>query len=345
MNTEAFLREVNALPGLSGNEQAVAQYIADAFRPLCDSVRIDALNSVIGRIEGHGPKVMLCAHLDEIGLMVSRIEEDGALRMRNVGGIDWRILPGMRMTVYGRETLMGVVGAKAPHLLSAADRKKNYTNEDLYIDLGMSAERVRSLVSMGDCVALEGGVTPLLNDRYAGKTMDDRSCVAILLRTMELLQRVDTNADLYFVASCQEEVGGWGAMTAGYGVDPDFGIVLDVTHAKTPGSPKLESFDLSSPTLAKGPYIHPFLLKKLVETAREQRVAVQDEVVPRSTSTDADDLEAVRGGVPCVLISLPVRYMHTSVETFDMQALEETARLLAAYCAAIDGSWRDQLWI
>ena len=345
MQTEEFLREVTALPGLSGNEQAVAQYVADAFRPYCDEVRIDPLYSVIAHIQGRGPKVMLCAHLDEIGLMVAKIEEDGALRVRRVGGVDPRILPGMRVTVYGREPMLGVVGAKAPHLLTDAERKKNYTLDELFIDMGLPAEQVRKAVNIGDCVALEGGYTKLLNGRAATKTADDRSCVAILLRTAQLLERMDTTADLYFVASCQEEVGGYGAMTAGFGVAPDFGVVLDVTHAKTPGVSDLDAFELDSPTVAKGPYLHPYLRQKLEDVAREQHVTIQEEIVARDTSTDADDLEAVRSGVPCVLLSLPVRYMHTSVETFDMRALEESARLLAAYCMAINDTWRDALWI
>ncbi|MBQ9197622.1 MAG: M28 family peptidase [Clostridia bacterium] len=345
MQTEEFLREATALPGLSGNEQAVAQYIAEAFRPYCDEVRIDALNSVIARIHGRGPRVMLCAHLDEIGLMIAKIEDDGALRVRSVGGVDPRILPGMRVMVYGRERLMGVIGAKSPHLLTAAERKKNYKMDEIFIDLGMSPERVRQMVSVGDCAALEGGYTKLLNGRAATKTADDRSCVVILLRTAQLLQRMDTTADLYFVASSQEEVGAYGAMTAGFGIDPDLAVVLDVTHAKTPGSPDLESFDIGSPTVAKGPFLHPFLREKMEEIAKAQNVTIQEEILPRYTSTDADDLETVRCGVPCALLSLPVRYMHTSVETFDMHALEESARLLANYCLAINNTWRDALWI
>ncbi len=345
MQTEDFLRKATALPGLTGNEGAVAQYIAEAFRPYCDDVRIDALYNVIGHIHGSGPRVMLCAHLDEIGLMVSRIEKDGALRMRSVGGVDPRILPGMRVTVYGKEKLMGVIGAKPPHLLTAEDRAKNYDRDDLYIDLGMSPERVNELVHVGDCVALEYAFTKLLNNRCATKTVDDRGCVAILLRTMELLQKMDTTADLYFVATCQEEIGSYGASTAGFGVDPEFGIALDVCHAKTPGAPELATHELGSCVASIGPYIHPYLRKKLGDVAKEINVELQTAVVPRYTSTDADDLSAVRGGVPTVLLELPLKYMHTSVETFDMHALTECARLLAAYCAAIDNSWRDELWI
>ena len=344
MRTEDFLRQVTALPGLSGNEGEVARFIAEAFRPYCDEVTIDPLNSVIGHIRGNGPKVMLCAHLDEIGLMVSDIEKDGSLRMRSVGGVDPRILPGMRVTVYGRERLMGVIGAKAPHLLSAADREKNYAREDLYVDLGMSAQRVRELVQIGDCIALEGGFTKLLNDRYASKTIDDCGCVAILLRTMEALQRIDTQADLYFVASCQEEVGSIGAMTSAYGIYPDFAVALDVNHAKTPGSPDLETFDLGSPLATMGPFIHPMLRRRLGEIAKENNITLQSAVAPRYTYTDADNIGLARDGVPSVLLELPLKYMHTSVETFDMHALTECARLLTAYCAAIDDSWRDELW-
>lgn len=345
MRTEDFLRHVTALPGLSGNEVEVARFIADAFRPYCDDVQITPLNSVIGHIQGSGPKVMLCAHLDEIGLMVADIEEDGALRMRNVGGVDPRILPGMRVTVYGQQKLMGVIGAKAPHLLTAQERTQNYAREDLYIDLGMSAQRVRELVHVGDCVALEAGFTSLLNGRYASKTVDDRGCVAILLRVMEALQKVDTTADLYFVASCQEEVGSIGAQTTAYGIYPDFAIALDVNHARTPGAPELATFELGSPAASLGPYIHPVLRKKLMDIASENNIDVQTSIVPRSTSTDADDIAIVRDGIPTVLLELPLKYMHTSVETFDMHALTECARLLTAYCAAIDDSWRDELWI
>jgi len=344
MKTEDFLREVVALPGVTGNEGAVALYIAKAFEPYCDEVTVDGLNSVIGHIKGTGPKVMLCAHLDEIGLMVSKIEKDGALRMRNVGGVDPRILPGMRVTVHGKETLMGVIGAKPPHLLTAADRAKNYNREDLYIDLGMSPERVNEMVQVGDFVTLECAFTKLLNNRYSTKSVDDRGCVAILLRAMELLQKTAHTADLYFVATCQEEIGSYGAATAGFGVDPEIGIALDVCHATTPGAPALATHELGSVVATKGPFINRYLRKKLDEIAHEINVEVQSGVAARGTSTDADSLGIVRGGVPTVLLELPLKYMHTSVELFDMHAVTECARLLAAYCSAIDESWRDELW-
>ncbi len=344
MRTEEFLRAVTALPGLTGGEGAVAAYIAEAFRPWADEVRTDRLNSVIARLKGDGPRVMLCAHLDEIGLMVTLVEKDGCLRLGNVGGVDPRILPGMRVTVYGRETLPGVIGAKAPHLLTDEEREKNYRREDLFVDLGLPCERVAALVRVGDAVALEARFTGLLNGRAATKTADDRACVAILLRAMQLLNKMRHTADLYFVATCQEEIGSYGALTAAFGIEPDFGVALDVCHAETPDAPKTRTHKLSSLVASMGPYVHPVLRKKLTDVAAEENIEVQTAVVPDRTHTDADNLAIAGPGVPTALLELPLKYMHTSVETFDLRTLEEGARLLARFAAAVDESLKEELW-
>ena len=142
MHTEDFLQEITRIRGLSGDEGLVSEYVSAQFAPFADEVRTDSLYSVIAHKKGKGPKVAFFAHIDEIGLMVVRIEDDGCLRLGNVGGVDPRILPGQRVTVCGREALPGVIGAKAPHLLSDEERKKNYRREDLYVDLGFPAEKV-----------------------------------------------------------------------------------------------------------------------------------------------------------------------------------------------------------
>lgn len=344
MQVDEFLRGAVALPGLSGAEGPVAEYIAAAFRPYCDEVRIDRLNNVIAHIRGEGPKVLFAAHLDEIGLMAVKIEEDGALRLGNVGGVDPRILPGMRVKVHGREEMMGVIGAKAPHLLSDKDREQNYRREDLYVDLGLPADRVRELVRIGDLVTLEARYTQLKNERVTTKTADDRACVVILYEAMRLLQGLRHKADLYFVATCQEEVGSYGAGMTGFSVEPDFAVALDVCHAVTPGAPPLSTHELSSLVASMGPFLHPVLRGKLMDVAKAQNIEVQTAVVPRSTSTDADNLNVQRGGIPTVLLELPLKYMHTTVELLDMKTLREGARLLASFAAAVEDSWRDELW-
>ena len=239
MKAEDFLREVTAIPGVTGCENQAAAYIAEAFRPLADEVTVTPLNCVIAHKKGPGPKVLICAHLDEIGMMVSRIEKDGCLRMQSVGGVDPRVLPGMRVRVYGKNGLLpGVVGATPPHLLKEADRKSNYTFETLYVDLGMPYERVIEEVRVGDIVCFEARYVELKNGRVATKTADDRACVAIMYRAMQLLQDMKHEADLYFVATCQEEIGSYGALMSGYAVAPDFGVAFDVCHADTPGAPR-----------------------------------------------------------------------------------------------------------
>ena len=237
MDVKKLLADVTALPGVSGHEAQVSAYFAEQFRPLVDEVTVDAMYSVIARKKGKGPKIMLCAHLDEIALMVTHIEDDGSLRLGNVGGVDPRILPASRVWVHGREKLFGTIGALPPHLMSAADRANNYTLDNLHVDIGMSAERAKELVRIGDLVTFDGPARELLNDQFASKTLDDRSCVAILLRAAEMLQKLVCDADVYFVCSSQEEVGGRGAMTSAFAIDPDLSVVLDVDFAETPTCP------------------------------------------------------------------------------------------------------------
>ena len=345
MNAQEFLRQVTALPGVTGNERAAAEYIADAFRPCVDEVRITPLNCVIAHKKGSGPRVMICAHLDEIGMMVSKIEEDGGLRLQSVGGVDPRVLPGMRVRVYAKEgVLTGVVGATPPHLLKEADRKNNYTFDSLFVDMGMPAEKVREKVRIGDTVCFEARFVELKNNRVATKTADDRACVAIMLEAAKRLQKMNHQADLYFVATSQEEIGSYGALEAGFELAPDYGVAFDVCHADTPGAPANSTSKIDSLVSSKGPFLHPYLEKKMEEAAEKNGVKLQIAVDPRYTATDADELSTVRAGVPTVLLSLPIKYMHTNVELLDMQALTEGGRLLAHYLADVDASWEDELW-
>ena len=345
MRIEDFLKEVTAVPGVTGNERAAAEYIAQAFRPFADEVEITPLNCVVAHKKGSGPRVLICAHLDEIGMMVSKIEEDGSLRLQSVGGVDPRVLPGMRVRVYAREGMLtGVVGATPPHLLKEADRKSNYNWDTLFVDMGMDAAQVRQRVRPGDTVCFEARYVEMKNDRVATKTADDRACVAIMLEAARRLEKMDHTADLYFVATCQEEIGSYGALISGFALAPDYGVAFDVCHADTPGAPKNSTSKITSLVTSKGPFLNGFLVKKLEEAARENGIELQVAVDPRYTSTDADELSVTRAGVPTVLLSLPIKYMHTNVETLDLRALKEGGRLLAHYLAAVEESWEDELW-
>ena len=345
MQPKEFLKEVTAIPGLSGNERKVAEYIRDKWEPLTDEVSITSTNSVIARKKGKGPSVVFAAHLDEIGLMVSRIEDDGSLRMVGVGGVDPRILPSMRASVLAENgRLTGVIGAKAPHLSTKEERSKNYSMEELHIDLGVDASKVKELVKVGDEVQLEWRFTELLNNRIAVKTCDDRACVAIIYRAMQLLQDMRHDADIYFVATCQEEIGALGARQTGYQIFPDYAVVLDVCHATTPDADPTRTHDLTAVVASAGPYLQPVLRRKLMEVAEEQNIKVQTGVVSRGTFTDADAIEIAKSGIPTILLELPLKYMHTSVELIDTHVIDEAARLLACFAQKINSSWEDELW-
>lgn len=344
MEIKAFLQEVTTRRGLPGDEGPVAQWVAERFSEYCDEVKVDAMHSVVGRIKGEGPRLAFVAHLDEVGLMVTNIEEDGSLRLGQVGGIDPRILPGMRLKVFGLETLPGIVGAKAPHLLSQEERSKAQTLGDMYVDLGLAPDKVKELVRVGDQVQLEQRFVDLKNGRVASKTLDDRCCVAILYRAMQLLEGLKHQADLYFIASSQEEVGGRGAMTSAFHTEPDMAMVLDVGFAHQPGCDREVTRNLDAPLNTVGPYLNPVLTKKLEDIAKQIKVSLQKEVAPRGTGTDTDEVSASRSGVPSVLIGVPVRNMHTAVEVLDLSALEEAARLVAHFAAAARTAWEEELW-
>lgn len=345
MDVQKILTEASAKVGPSGQEMEVAEYFAEQFRPFVDEVTVDAMFNVIAHKKGTGPRVALFAHMDEIGLMVIAIEEDGSLRLGNVGGVDPRILPASRVWVHGKERLFGTIGAMPPHLMKPEDRKKNYERKDLYVDVGLPVEKVRELVRVGDIVTFNVPATPLLNGQFAAKTMDDRACVAMLVETAERLRKLQCDADVYFVGSTQEEVGSRGAETAAFAIAPDLAIAIDVDHATIPGSRPNTTVELDSLCASIGPFLQPKLLKRLMDCAAAHHVKLQTTVAERNTYTDGDEVSLARDGIPMVLLSLPLKYMHTTVETLDIQALQEGSRLLAHFLSELDAGWEDDLWI
>ena len=340
-----FMKQASALPGEPGYEAGVNGFFADCFRPLVDEVRFDALENMIARKGDKGPKVMISAHQDEIGLMVLDIEDDGSIRVTRNGGVDPRILPGSEVIVRAkRGDLYGVVGAKPPHLLTAEERKAAPMFEDLYVDIGYPADMVRQLVRVGDLITMKMEPVQLMGDVVAGKTMDDRASVYSMLCAAQTLRRMNTEAQVHFVASSQEEVGSKGAQVAAYDIHPDFAIAIDVTFGKDPGADQWDTHPLDKVAIAVGPNIHPMLGKKLVETAKKYRIAYEIEVTNGPTGTDASEIQITHGGIPCVLISIPLKYMHTSVETIHAETVREAGRLMAMFIDEIAREWEDLKW-
>ena len=346
-NIARFIAEVTALPGVPGYEAGVNGGIAEWFRPLADDVFKDDLENLYARVgaEGRGPRVIVCAHQDEIGLVVSKIEEDGCLRIFKNGGVDPRILPGMEVSVQTASgPLYGVIGAKPPQLLTEKDREKALKLEDLYVDVGYAPEDVRARVRVGDMVVMLAPSLRLANGCMAGKTMDDRASVAAMLVAAELLSQRSVPAETYFVSTTQEEIGSVGAKSAAFRLKPDLAIVIDVTHGEGPGTGKWEAYPVNKVTIAHGPNIQPKLEKIAVEAAKENGVDTVMEVCTGVTATDACETQTAAGGVPSLLLSIPLKYMHTSVELLKLDTVRETGRLIALVIEKIAREWEGFSW-
>jgi endoglucanase len=336
MDYLALLKDWTRQPGVSGNEGAgAAQAIADSFSPYC-AVETDVLQNVVASLGEGALSVLVTAHQDEIGLMTTVVEDDGAIRVTRVGGADPRTLYASRVWVHADGgDLLGVVGATIPFLLGPDAIKRNYELDDLYIDVGLPAQTVRERVPAGTLVTLDGESIALANGRIASKSLDDRVGVAAMLRAAELLSKRKIHSRVHFAATAQEEVGAYGAMTAAHRLSPDLAIVLDVTIGQTHGVDE-RAHPLDSLTATAGPFIHPGLHQLLLDTAKAEHVTVERAFAGRWTGTDTDTIQTAREGIPCVLLGLPVLNMHTPIETVSRDTIEEAGRLLAAFIAKLD---------
>ncbi len=348
METKEFLRQMVEETGVSGFECPVAGLIGRVFGEVCDDVRRDALGNVIGLRKGEGdgprPKVMLAGHMDEIGLMVTKVDERGFLRFTQVGGVDQRTLISQEVVVHGKRDLLGIIGLKPPHLMQAEDRNKAIPMRDLVIDLGMPVEQVKELVRVGDVVTINRSLIELGKETVACKAIDDRAAVAAIYECLKELQRLRHVADVYAVATVQEEVGLKRATVSTYDITPDIGIALDVCHAPMPGVPEEDTSPMGEgPNMAFGANIHPKVHEQLVKVAKEYNIPYTLKATPAGTGTDLWAMQVSRAGVPTALISLPSRYMHTSVETVNLTDIKMAGRLLAYFIASLDAAFVEGL--
>ncbi|MDD4262920.1 MAG: M42 family metallopeptidase [Firmicutes bacterium] len=338
MDLAELLNSLSETSGVSGYETMAADLIAGRWLPMADEIRRDALGNVIAlkKGKGHG-KLLLAAHIDEIGLMVKKIDENGFIRFATVGGFDFRTLVAQEVTIHGKEDLRGVIGAKPPHLQSPNDQKKAYPKDEFYIDVGLKREKVDELVRIGDIITINRQVQKLAGQRYAGKSFDDRACVVMLTACFERLTQINHNLDVYLVATVQEEVGTRGALVSSYGINPDLAVAVDVCHGEFPGVRSDKGFILGKgPVISMGPDTHPRILDKLKEVADEGKIPYQLDASTSARGTDAWAIQIARSGVACSLLSLPLRYMHTSVETLDLGDIKEGGRLLAEFALKAD---------
>ncbi len=347
MDTLALLKRLSDAVGLSGYERPVRALIKEEFGRYADEVRTDKMGNLIALKRGASLKdnedprrrVMLAAHMDEIGLMVTTVEE-GFLRVAPVGGMDERLLPAQPVLVHGsvngEHTLPGVIASVPPHLVPNHERGKVVPTEKLFVDVGLPPEEVAKRVRVGDLVSFRQEALELTGGLLSGKAMDDRASVAALAVCLELLSGMLHTWDVYAVATVQEEVGLKGALTSAFGVSPDVAIAVDVTFANQPGAPEDQTFPLGKgPTIGIGPNFHPRLYEALVETAKKQEIPYHVEPLPGASGTDAWAIQVCHEGIPTALLSIPERYMHSPVEVIAVKDVERTGRLLAHFIAGL----------
>lgn len=343
-----LLRQMVESTGVSGYECQVGELVSQAFAAVCDEVRTDVLGNVIALRKGEGagrrPRIMLAGHMDEIGLMITRIDDRGFLSFTQVGGVDQRTLVSQEVVVHGQQDLPGLIGLKPPHLMQPEDRDKAIPMRDLIIDLGLPVETVRSLVRVGDMVTIDRQMLELGKETLAGKAMDDRAAVAVIYHCLQELTKLRHQADVYAVATVQEEVGLRGATVSTYGIAPDIGIALDVCHGSMPGVPEQDTAPMGKgPTIGFGANIHPKVHQRLIDVAKEYSLPYTLEVYAAATGTDLWAMQVTGAGVPTGLLSIPCRYMHTSVETVNLTDLKTAGRLLAQFIASIDAAFVEGL--
>ncbi len=331
-----LLKKLTQTPGCPGQEQRIREVVREEMESLVDELRVDRLGNLIGVKKGNGPKVMISAHMDQIGFMVSYIDEDGFLRINPTGGFDARTLMAQRVIVHGKEDLLGVMGSKPVHVLSDAEKKKTLEVKDFFIDLGMDAEKVKELVRIGDPVTWVGEFAEM-GDMYLSRAMDDRIGVYVMLEALRKLKKHD--AQIYAVAAVQEEVGIRGATASAAQIQPEIGIAIDVTIANdVPGAGKHEAVTrmgdgIGIKRMDSASISSPALVRHMEELADANEIKWQPEILPRG-GTDAGAIWRVPGGAHVITLSIPSRYVHSTVELVHKEDVQAGIDLLAAYLEA-----------
>ena len=347
-----FLKSLISVSGLSAYETPVANLIEAKWKPLVDETSRSRLGSLHGLKRGSGKSprssVLIAAHMDAIGLMVTKIT-DGFLHVTEIGGIDPRVLPGTPIVIHATggskpEDLPGVVVMPPANLLPEGEGDKAVALKYLLVDTGLSAREVSKLVAIGDLVAYNTEPVEMSGENVSGHTLDNRASIAALTICLEELQSKSHIWDVWAVATTQEEVTLGGAKTSAFQIKPSIAIAVDVTHGRAPGMNDWETFPLGKgPTLGVGANMHPFLHKRFAELAEKLEIPFAVEASPAFSGTDAETMQLAADGIPTMVVSIPLRYMHTPVEVVALKDIQRTGRLLAEFVASLQADFFEKI--
>ncbi|MEM5798382.1 MAG: M42 family metallopeptidase [Candidatus Aenigmatarchaeota archaeon] len=329
-----ILKRLVEAPAISGAEKNVRDVIAKEIKPYVDEIKIDRIGNLIARKGSGKPKIMLVAHMDQIGLIVKHITEKGFIKFEAVGGWDEKILPGTKVRIYGSKgPVIGVIGTKPIHIQRKEDTKtKPAKLDELYIDVGVDSQKdAESLgIQIGDFISIHGSFEKLASKRITGYGFDNKlGCRALI----EIIKNIKPSCAIYAVFSVQEEIGLIGVRGSAFGIDPDVVIGIDTTIAG--GTPDLKPEDVTV-QLGKGPalvikdevsIINPKIKQWLTEVAKKAKIPLQLEVI-KGGASDASITPIIREGIPSGTVAIPTRYVHTSVEVADWSDLENSSKLI-----------------
>jgi endoglucanase len=324
------LAKLCAIPSVSGFEDAFADALQELVSEQVDRVERDALGNLIACKRGSGSRplrLLFDAHIDQIGLMITAIEENGILRFTEIGCINPLTLYGKKVRLFGARERAGVIGMKPPHL-SAENSGKGEPIHELFIDAGFSNRReAAGRVRVGDIAVVDYYSDELLGEHYTSSGLDNKAGVLTLVTATLLLSRTNHYHDMYLLFATQEEVGLRGARVGGFACEPDVAVVCDVTFAD-PGEKSITVQTGKGPVLGKGPNYYPPLVGKLADIARREDIPVQEEIEPRPGGTDARSLQVSRRGVYTAGVYIPLRNMHSPVEIINVKDIYRAAKLL-----------------
>jgi putative aminopeptidase FrvX len=342
-----LLKTLSETPGPSGFERRIADQISQIWEPFVDKITTDRVGSVFAVKSGSGteprPQLLLAAHMDEIGLMVTEVvnrDAYGFLRVTNVGGVDIRHLYSQPVVVHGRRDIHGVLASLPARMLPSERRNGPFGFEDLVVDPGLPMEILQELVDIGDFISFRQPLRKLMGKNVTGKALDNRASVAAVIICLEELQDRNHEWDIVAAATAQEETRLLGAYTGAFLQEPDAAVAIDVTFAKGAGLSEQGHPELNSgPGLYIGPNVHPGMYKALKSAAEAIEMDVSVGTHTRGSGTDAFGIQVARSGVPTGLVSIPLRYMHTMVETVNTKDVERTGRLLAEFITRLDSAF------
>lgn len=324
-----------AIPSPSGCEEIIADAFCDKISPYVDEVTIDNLNNVVALKRGSGAtNIMVVAHADEVGFMVTNIDDRGFVSIRPVGGIDATIMSGLCLLIHGyKKTVLGIVGKRAVHLIKHDEQQSNITFDNLWVDIGCkSRDEAKQMIRIGDYVTYGSNFNVLRGDIVCSKSLDDKVGLAALVGLAQTLKDSVLHANLYFVASSQEELGARGARAVVNSINPDICIAIDVTHSSDyPSAPSTSDIKLGAGcVITIGPNINKPLASKLIEIADKSAIKYQIEPIPHPTGSDANPIQISSKGVITALLSIPCRYMHSPVEIASLNDVQSTVDVLTS---------------